>query len=52
MSSFGDFLDDQDLRRERREELDDDDLDEADAQACWARDVQAEVARLTNRQPL
>ena len=30
----------------------DDELDEADAQACWARDVQAEVALLTNRQSL
>jgi hypothetical protein len=60
MSSFDecdlDCLDDEDLRRLHHGApglLDaGDDLDEADAQACWARDVQAEVALLTNRQPL
>lgn len=72
MSSFDDFLDDQDLKRQAYEDraasrrypsayprstpIDstngfggDDELDEADAQACWALEVQSQVALMNHR---
>jgi hypothetical protein len=56
MSSFDecdlDCLDDQDLRRLHHGApglLDDDELDEADAQACWALEVQSQVALMNHR---
>ena len=52
MSSFDDYFDGQDLRRERYEEansLDDDELAEANAQYSWGLEVQMEVATLMHR---
>lgn len=55
MSSFDecdlDCLDDQDLRRLHHgvPGLDDDELAEADAQACWALEVQSQVALMNHR---
>jgi hypothetical protein len=52
MSSFDDYFDDQDLQRDRREELeelDDDAEAERVEQAHWALEVQSQVALMNRR---